>query len=238
MIKLSNGWHVPENEIKITDMVKNDAVMSDPRYEGVVRNRILDILDNKRTFVDVGANIGIWSLPAIRHFKKVVSYEPSKRNLECLKANIPTGIDLRERAIANITGMAEFKEAKSNCGDSKLCRPGIESSYSVPVVRLDDEPLEDVDLIKIDVQGWELEVLEGAKKLISDQHPWIVFEINQNVDVCCELLEKLDYDSVRIKSKRMLLFAPKQGRNTPSNKSVWGRNLGPGPYKDRFYKKG
>jgi FkbM family methyltransferase len=72
------------------------------------REFILKHIPNKKTFVDVGTNVGIWSRPMKAYFNSVISYEPSKQNLECLKANIPTGIDLREKAVANFTGFADF----------------------------------------------------------------------------------------------------------------------------------
>ena len=186
---MSNGWHVPDDDKKITFVLSNDQDMLNPSYEGRYREQIIQQIPNKNTFIDVGTNVGIWSLPMMHCFKTVVSYEPSKQNLECLKANIPSGIDLREKAIANFTGFADFHQAGKNCGDGKLCREGVGASYQVPVVKLDDEGLTNVDLIKIDVQGWEYEVLDGAVELIKRDRPWVIFEVNEDIDKCCELME-------------------------------------------------
>jgi FkbM family methyltransferase len=234
MNKMSNGWHVPDDDKKITFVLSNDTDMATPSYEGKYREFILKHIPNKKTFVDVGTNVGIWSRPMMSYFNSVVSYEPSKQNLECLKANIPTGIDLREKAVANFTGFADFRQAGKNCGDGKLCREGVESSYQVPVVKLDDEGLNNVDLIKIDVQGWEFEVLDGAQNLIKRDRPWVVFEVNQDIDTCCSLMESLGYETLMLKSKRLFLWAPKSGYNTPVNTKQFGRYLGPGPYAPRF----
>jgi FkbM family methyltransferase len=231
---MSNGWHVPDDDKKITFVLSNDTDMLNPSYEGKYREQILKQIPSKKTFVDVGTNVGIWSLPMMHQFKTVVSYEPSKQNLECLKANIPTGIDLREKAIANFTGFADFHQAGKNCGDGKLCREGVKSTYTVPVVKLDDEGLSDVDLIKIDVQGWEYEVLDGAIELISRDRPWVIFEVNEDIDKCCSLMESLGYETLMLKSKRLFLWAPKTGKNMPSDINQFGRYLGPGPYKERF----
>jgi FkbM family methyltransferase len=234
MNKMSNGWHVPDDDKKITFVLSNDTDMATPSYEGKYREFILKHIPNKKTFVDVGTNVGIWSRPMIAYFNSVVSYEPSKQNLECLKANIPTGIDLREKAVANFTGFADFRQAGKNCGDGKLCRQGVESSYQVPVVKLDDEGLKNVDLIKIDVQGWEFEVLDGAQNLIKRDRPWVVFEVNQDIDTCCNLMESLGYETLMLKSKRLFLWAPKSGYNAPVDPKQFGRYLGPGPYASRF----
>jgi FkbM family methyltransferase len=234
MRQLHNKWYVPEDDQKISRVLENDTDKNNPSYEGKYREQILAHIPNKRTFVDVGANVGIWSYPMIGKFQKVISYEPSRQNIECLIANVGDGIELRTKAVANFVGEADFHQAGKNCGDGKLCRPGIPSMYTVPVVTLDSENLETVDLIKIDVQGWELEVLQGAINLIKSQNPWVIFEVNQDIDVCCELMESLGYETILTKSKRVFCWAPLSGHNSPRDKNQFGRYLGPGPYAPRF----
>jgi FkbM family methyltransferase len=231
---MHNGWYVPDDDQKITRVLENDKDKINPSYEGKYRQHILDHLPNKRTFVDVGANVGIWSFPMIGKFSKIIGYEPSKQNIECLNANITDGIEIRTKALADFVGEADFHQAGKNCGDGKLCRPGAKSSYTVPVVRLDDECLTEVDLIKIDVQGWELEVLRGGKELLAQQQPWVIFEVNQDIDICCEFMQKLNYETIYIKSKRVFLWAPKSGHNMPADPKQFGRYLGSGPYAARY----
>lgn len=231
---MHNGWYVPEDDKKITRVLENDADKSSPSYEGKYREQILEHIPNKRTFIDVGANVGIWSFPFIGKFQKVVGYEPSKQNIECLKANVLDKIEIREKAVANFEGTADFHQAGKNCGDGKLCRPGVGASYTVPVVKLDNENLSDIDLIKIDVQGWEYEVLLGAEEIIKNQRPWVIFEVNQDIDKCCKFMEDLGYETLYTKSKRVFLWAPVAGHNTPLDKKQFGRYLGPGPYAPRY----
>jgi hypothetical protein len=136
--------------------------------------------------------------------------------------------------VADFQGEADFHQAGKNCGDGKLCREGVKSDYIVPVVRLDDEQLTNVDLIKIDVQGWELEVLRGSEQIIKQQQPWVIFEVNQDIDVCCEFMQNLNYETIYTKSKRVFLWAPRSGHNTPADAKQFGRYLGLGPYAARF----
>ena len=234
MKKLKNGWFVPDDDTRVSGLLENDLSMDHPSYEDKYRSLVIESLSNKRTFVDVGANVGIWSLPMKLHFEKVISYEPSKQNIECIKSNIPSGIELREKAVADFNGEAEFHQAGKNCGDGKLCREGVKSAYVVPVVKLDDENLQNVDMIKIDTQGWELDVLKGMSNLINSQRPWIMIEINEDVDKCCELMENYGYETVYVKSKRNFVWAPKTGHNSPVDKSILKRYLGPGPYAERY----
>jgi FkbM family methyltransferase len=234
MKKLKNGWFVPDDDTRVSGLLENDLSMDHPSYEDKYRSLVIESLPNKRTFVDVGANVGIWSLPMRLHFEKVISYEPSKQNIECIKVNIPEGIELREKAVADFNGEAKFHQAGKNCGDGKLCREGVKSTYVVPVVKLDDENLQNVDMIKIDTQGWELDVLKGMSNLIKSQQPWIMIEVNEDIDLCCSLMESLNYETVYVKSKRNFVWAPKTGPNSPKDKSILKRYLGPGPYAKRY----
>ncbi len=233
---MHNGWYVPDTDKNITRLLENDSDKSNPSYEGRYRDIIVEHLPNKRTFVDVGANVGIWSFPLIGKFKHIIGYEPSKQNIECLQANVGDGIEIRTKAVANFTGTSDFHQAEKNCGDGKLCRPGINPSYTVPVVELSKEDLVEVDLIKIDVQGWEYEVIEGGVDLIKSQNPWVIFEINEDVDKCCALMESLGYEMIMAKSKRVMLWAPLHGHNAPVDRNQFGRYLGKGPYAERFVK--
>ena len=95
MKKLKNGWAVPDDDTRVSFLLEKDTDMFSPSYEDKYRQEIIKHLPNQRTFADVGANVGIWSLPMTKHFKKIVSYEPSKQNIECIKTNIPTGIEIR-----------------------------------------------------------------------------------------------------------------------------------------------
>jgi FkbM family methyltransferase len=234
MKKLKNGWAVPDDDTRVSGLLEDDLSMDRPSYEDKYRSLIIDLLPNKRTFVDVGANVGIWSLPMKLHFEKVISYEPSVQNIECIKANIPTGIELRTKAVADFNGEAKFHQAGKNCGDGKLCREGVKSTYVVPVVKLDDENLQNVDMVKIDTQGWELDALKGMHNIITTQQPWIMIEVNEDIDLCCALMENYGYETVYVKSKRNFVWAPKTGHNSPADKSIFKRYLGPGPYAKRY----
>lgn len=230
------GWNIPDSDKRVTFLLENDTDMQHPSYEDKYRQLVINHLPNKRTFVDVGANVGIWCLPMTKHFQKIIAYEPSKPNIECLRLNVPNGIEIREKAVADFQGEFKFHQGEKNCGDSKLIREGMEIyvSYTVPVVKLDDENLTDIDLVKIDTQGWEYDVLRGMKNIIEKCRPWVMYEINEEVDECCKFMEQFDYEVLYVKSKRNFVWAPKTGLNSPKDKTIFKRYLGPGPYAPRF----
>src|SRR6056300_310163 len=141
MIQLDNGWYMPDNEVKMTRHIQEDTDMSNPNYERKIRQRIIDTIPLKHTFVDVGANVGIWSMDMKKHFNKVVSYEPSTRVHECLIKNLgnAANVEVRDSALGDKEVVVQFHDGIKNCGDSKIAMWESPDFYTVQVKRLDDE---------------------------------------------------------------------------------------------------
>lgn len=231
MKQLANGWHLPDHDQKMTKHVETDALMMDPEYEKRHRTTILTHIPKKEVFVDVGANIGVWSLPMSTYFSKVYSYEPSNANRPCLEKNVNGRTEIRPYALGNENKKVSFHEEIKNCGNSKIWTDvGGAETYEVDMVRLDDQGIKNCSLIKIDVQGFELGVIQGAENLIKTQQPWVIFELSADVDVICKFFEDNGYDMIRNKSKRVFIWAPKSGPMAPTDASAFGRQMGPGPY--------
>ncbi len=128
------------------------------------------------TVVDVGANIGIYT----RFFSglatvsgRVHAFEPAPSNYKHLQKNTGhlTNVQLNHAAVGDYSGIirlfvSEELEVDHRSFDSGDGRKGID----VPAVSLDDyfTAGQRVDLIKIDVQGYELSVLEGAKRVLAE----------------------------------------------------------------------
>lgn len=152
---------------------------------------IRSTLKDGDVFVDVGANIGLMSMVASKSVGingRVISIEanPStasifKRNVE---ANKLTNVLLVENAIGSAPGNAKiYPNWHINRGGASLIRKG-ESEEGVDVeIKTLDSVLDDLDLvptlIKIDVEGFELEVLKGAQKLLSSSRlPTLIIELS------------------------------------------------------------
>ena len=231
MIQLDNGWYMPDNEVKMTRHIQEDTDMSNPNYERKIRQRIIDTIPLKQTFVDVGANVVVWSMDMKKHFQKIVSYEPSTRVHECLIKNLgdAANVEVRDSALGDKEVVVQFHDGIKNCGDSKIAMWESPDFYTVQVKRLDDENLKNISLIKIDVQGYELPAILGMEKVIEEQNPWVCFEINNDVDTAVNFFLERNYDQVYMKSKRVMIMAPKTGFMAPA-KNHMGRYLGDGPY--------
>jgi FkbM family methyltransferase len=126
------------------------------------------------TFVDVGANIGYFSVLAagcIGSEGYVIAFEPEPRNLELLRLNLARhGV----RANATVFPLAAYSRPchmalatnEANRGDHFLV-PHASAGLRVRCVRLDDVLPRSVDVIKIDTQGFDHDVLAGLEQTIA-----------------------------------------------------------------------
>ena len=163
------------------------------------------------TVIDVGANIGTHTIPYARAADVVYAFEPQKdcynllcanlvlngiRNVETINAGLgaitcampmlsydPGGV---HSAAGLMVGVDE-----SNVVFVDTTETNTLGSYSVGVAPLDMFGIKDVSFIKIDVEGFELEVLKGAVETIKESRPIIFVEVHAGVPVedVCSILD-------------------------------------------------
>lgn len=129
-----------------------------------------------RMAVDAGAHIGLWTRLLAREFKFVTAFEPVPENFACLQMNVlKKSVRLENVALGSGAGACGLTlPAAANSG----CWRVDDTKTDLEMRTLDSYGLRDVDFIKIDVEGYEGEVLEGARQTISKHKPTIVFEEN------------------------------------------------------------
>lgn len=130
------------------------------------------------TVVDIGANLGIYTLHAVKAGCKVYSYEPTPSSYYLLNENIQLN-GFAESKLATTYNLAVGEKEKDAtltivdgiCGWNNLFEEKEEGKkIIVPVVALDHHLPQGikVDIVKIDVEGGELFVLEGMKRIIKE----------------------------------------------------------------------
>ena len=135
------------------------------------------------TVVDVGANIGLYSLvfaSLVGDSGRVFAFEPSTALFEAARENMALNgkgriVVLENIALGSQPWEAVLYKPPFNSGDNRLVPSRRHTSgLRVRVSRLDDAlpPGTRIDWIKIDVQGWEVEVLRGMTATVGN-NPWV-----------------------------------------------------------------
>ena len=148
-------------------------------YEPFARGVCLDGLEPGMVFLDVGAHVGLYSLPSARKVGpegRVISFEPHPGNRSLLCSNVEANglqnVTVVPAAVADAEGEMTLQISGFNTGDHRLFR-GTRNADGVPVVVVtidqycETAGIQEVDLVKIDVQGAEAKVLAGMSAVIS-----------------------------------------------------------------------
>lgn len=167
-------------------------------YEPHITNYLKDHLKNSDIFIDVGANVGYYTLLAsdiLSNSGEVLSFEPEPENLNCLRKNTSTRKNVRVFGIALAAESGEgllYLNPENEGGHSmkhnfsNFCGSKEFSQYIVQKSKLDDLFFSSKYtnkkniIIKIDVEGYELDVLTGMEQLLSS---------NKEIEILCEVSE-------------------------------------------------
>jgi FkbM family methyltransferase len=162
------------------------------------------------TFVDIGANVGQHSLFMSAHADRILAFEPNPAAAGQLRANIQLNrignIELFEFALGATDTVAQLGSGfEGNSGSRSLMWSADKSKNISVEVRRGDEVLgqmniERVNLIKMDVEGYELEVFSGIRQVLRRDRPIILFEVideeNKELLKSKKALEEILYDDV------------------------------------------
>jgi len=142
-------------------------------------------------FIDVGANVGFYSVSAAEYFRKagpgsVHSFEPNPRALSALRRNSElnrfTNLNVNHQGISNLTGSLTLYISPHaiTCGSLQPVGAYLTQRIEVPVTTLDDYASQrrglKPGLIKIDIEGGELPALQGARRILERDRPYIIYE--------------------------------------------------------------
>ena len=146
------------------------------------------LLQPGETFVDVGAHIGVWSLvagSAVGAQGSVIAIEPNPSTFQKLEHNLELNPDLAQWQSCNLAASSRPGTAALHIAEmSECCALGeaAAGSVTVPTSPL-DSLLAGVPChgLKIDVEGHELDVIEGALATLERSRPWLCVEFNNTI---------------------------------------------------------
>ena len=194
-------------------------------YDKPLGSLLQKLLTTRSIVIDVGANIGYYSLLASRICKEGMVYalEPVPHLFDELTQNIQLNQATNIRSFQLAAGEEEkqgviYLSSEDNQGMSSMAIPENYSGNTtdINVVSLDTwqelKELPSIDLIKIDVEGYEIPVLKGMQGLITLHQPVILIEINpetlayfgQNAGQVMELITESGYQTYIITPGRLI----------------------------------
>lgn len=142
------------------------------------------------TVVDVGANIGTHTVAlasAVGEAGSVLAFEPQRLSFQLLCGNVAinclTNVQCRQQAVGEANGVAKipaFSPYQSRNFAAVALGTGAQAE-DVELVTIDSLGLKSCRLIKIDVEGFEPEVIRGARATIAEHRP-LLFVENNTID--------------------------------------------------------
>ena len=184
-MKKVNGWWLPDDDKHIAEKIEEDTRMNrGAGFQTEQRDYSLALAakfsKRRRLAIDIGGHVGLWSVDLAEFFKGVWIFEPVPQFRDCLVKNLKDKLEKTNYRIEPIALGNKFNQdvklklGGDNSGDTHISDDG---EISVPIKRLDSYGLKEVDYIKIDAEGYELEVLKGAEWTLAENKPMVVVEI-------------------------------------------------------------
>ena len=162
------------------------------------------LCDPNRVSLDVGADVGEFTIAMVAASRSVIAFEPrpaQARDLASMFTAVGAAVRVEAVALSDQPGVAAMRVVDAEPGRSTIdtdntlgdvTASGVHS-VDVPVKRLDDLHLNDVGLIKIDVEGHELAVLRGAADTLTRNRPAVLVEAEErhHADAVAQITELL-----------------------------------------------
>jgi|TARA_B100001758_G_C18340696_1_gene574132 FkbM family methyltransferase len=171
-IEKVNDFWVPSNDVHIEQWKSGS-----PFTQNKCLNKFIKYCESQtkkmKTVIDVGAWCGTWAKAIEPFAKKVIAFEPDQTHFECLQRNCTINCTPRMEAVG--AQLQEVSLTEDNFTQAKR----VNEKGNIRMITLDHMAYEDVDMIKIDVEGYEMEVLKGATKTL-ESVKYLMIELNNN----------------------------------------------------------
>ncbi|WP_269582021.1 FkbM family methyltransferase [Roseibium sp. Sym1] len=173
-VNKTQGWYVPDIDKGVPRFVH--GVGKSNKFQINHLKAAFKYVTKWRVALDIGAHCGFWTASMAKRFDEVHAFEMAPDTFECLRINMSEKHNVTEHHI----GVGEEHGTGSICEDEK--RKGSTGSRFIgpgedfEVTAIDEFAWPAVDLIKIDVEGYEYQVLKGARETIEKFRPVVIME--------------------------------------------------------------
>ncbi len=165
------GVYLPEGEVHFRETLETIARKRTNACYPVLQ-AALPLAYRRRRTIDVGAHVGLWARWVVNLFHRLDAFEPVKEYADLLRKNVPFDrCVIHNVALGEKPGFVGMKLFPGNTGQAHIV-----DGADVEMLPLDSFGFNDVDLLKIDVQGYETSVLKGATETLKRCRPVVVIE--------------------------------------------------------------
>jgi FkbM family methyltransferase len=191
------------------------------------------------TTIDIGANVGTYTVELQKNSKNVICFEPLKKNIRYLKYLIKKNVKIYNYALSNKNKFEYIYIPKVNFNyDYALATLNYKNiiklkefkRIKIKLRKFDKlfsntHSFKDIDFIKIDVEGHELEVLKGMNKFLKKSKPIFLIEIEKRHNVSFDkvflFFRDKNYKSYILKNKKILVNINKKEFNKIINNQTY-----------------
>lgn len=164
----------------------------------------------RRLAVQAGGNIGVWPKRLAESFERVLTFEPEPISRACLEQNVYKNVIVSACALGDKEGTCDI--ARKSLGSHR-----VTDGTTVPVVTIDSLELYDLDLLQLDVEGYEWHALMGAMETIDRCQPVIQVELRNFTEkygktdnAVRELLASMQYQLATQRPGSDFVFVPRR----------------------------
>lgn len=161
-VRNKDGWLVPD-----VDRIGYGVIQNEAARFGEIMGLIPP--DRRHVAVQGGGHIGIMPKLLAANFEKVYTFEPQPQNFTCLVYNVAEENVVKLQACM---GQPRQHPVKMNGFGANTAASYVEKAPGLfPVIAVDDLDLPELDLLMVDVEGYEFDVLLGAERTIGRAKP-------------------------------------------------------------------
>ena len=174
-------------ELNLKDRGINADLFINRIREAQATRYVQKIMQPWWTVVEIGANIGYYAMMEAKRVKQVYAIEPGPSNYQQLLSNVKlnkyTNIESFPLAIGDHNGSMGFEIAKA-CNWSRIAVDETTEDVKVQMQTLDsfvrDHKIAHVDYLRMDVEGYEFAIIQGARKTIERDRPDMFIEVHRD----------------------------------------------------------
>lgn len=168
-IELRNGWWWPTSDQNCWNYLN--------QYNDVPK-KCASYVKDKNVVVQAGGNCGFYVKQYANMFKTVYTFEPNSLNFLCLNKNVEDENVIKIQSCLGSNNELVGMRDRSNIGRHHIIKDAKQKT--IPTLTIDNLGLDECNLIHLDIEGFELFALHGAKDTLKNCHPTVILESVDN----------------------------------------------------------